>query len=278
MVASLLLAASGAAGASPCEKDEVPWQGGCFDRYQWDTDEKTCPDGVIVIPEDEDRPRCVPCEGYAGMQQPINYCAGLVARQTEVALKETLEEVVKRLPDREKELRAAQNAWLKSRAKACRAEEKEYEGGSMAPEIFSYCVSQRGRKRIVELKAMMSVPAPAAPVLACGGDAAPRTLVDHRASVGVAKSRFYAEARACPPQGDCPWLRKGYLVRGDQVSETAISGEFACVTYKTTTGWLPLRDLCEKGAPCDATASSGVGQPSKKAASPIASPSLSHTP
>jgi hypothetical protein len=80
----------------------------------------------------------------------------------------------------------------------------------------------------------------------------------------VRKSRLYSEAKACPPEGDCPWLRKGYLVRGDQVSETAVSGEFACVTFKSTAGWLPLGDLCEAGAACESDASRpGDGLPKK---------------
>jgi uncharacterized protein YecT (DUF1311 family) len=273
LVASLLMAASGpsgAAGSAACGPHQVPWRGGCFDRYQWDTDEKTCPDGVIVVPEGEDSPRCAPCEGYAGMQQPMNYCAGLRASKTDAALKETLEDVVKRFPDRERELRTGENTWLKSRDKVCRAKAKEFEGGSMAAEVLEDCLYQRNRKRIAELEAMMPPStAGASTVLTCGGDPTKRTPVDRRASVRVTKSRLYAEAKACPSEGECPWLRKGYLVRGDQVSETAISGEFACVTFKASTGWLPSRDLCEEGATCSPDAPSRSEQPSKKAAVPF---------
>jgi uncharacterized protein YecT (DUF1311 family) len=250
VVASALLAAGarGADGSAACGQDQVPWRGGCFDRYQWDTDEKTCPDGVIVVPEGEDQPRCVPCKDFDGPQQPTNYCAGVLASQTDASLKAALEEVVKRLPDREAELRAGQSAWLKSRDKACRAKEKEFEGGSMAAEVYQDCIQQKNRKRTAALKAMGGSSPPA--VLGCSGGPAQRTPVDRRSSVRVNKSRFYSEAKACPPKGDCPWLRKGYLVRGDEVVETAVSGEFACVTFKATTGWLPLRDLCESGTAC----------------------------
>ena len=228
-----VMAGAGADGSAACPKDHVPWQGGCFARYQWEPgDEKTCADGVIVLPDGEDQPRCIPCKDYDGMQQPMNYCAGLSASQTDASLKATFDEAVKRFPDREGALRDGQAAWLKSRDKACRAREKEYEGGSMAAEVYGDCIQQKNRRRIAELK-----------VMGCGGDPAQRTTVDRRASVRANKSRFYSEAKACPAAGDCPWLRKGYLVRGDEVVEIAVSGEFACVTFKSTMGWLPLRDL-----------------------------------
>jgi uncharacterized protein YecT (DUF1311 family) len=268
VIASVMAAdAAGAGGSAACGPEQVPWRGGCFYRYQWETDEKTCPGGVIVVPDGEDRPRCTPCKNYAGMQQPMNYCAGLRASQTDASLKQTFEDVVKRFPDRQEELLAAQDTWLKSRDKACRARYKAFNGGSMAGEAYGECISQRNHKRIAELKGMARPPAEgASAVLDCVGDPGLRTPVDRRASVRVNKARLYAEAKACPPEGDCPWLRKGYLVRGDQVSETAISGEFACVTFKSTTGWVMSRDLCEVGAACASDASlSRSGPPSRKA-------------
>ena len=71
VVASLL--ADRPAAPVKCEKDKVPWKGGCFDRNQWERDDPSCPDGIIVIPEGKEVPSCVPCETYLdGMQQPMN--------------------------------------------------------------------------------------------------------------------------------------------------------------------------------------------------------------
>jgi uncharacterized protein YecT (DUF1311 family) len=242
LLGALLLAgrtsATAADAPARCPDDAVPWKGGCFDRYQWEPGDKTCPEGVIVIPDGEKQPRCVACDGYDGMQQPTNYCAGLLAERVDAKLKDVFQTVLTRFPAREAELRAAQATWTKSRDKACRRKEKEFEGGSMASEVYSECMSARTRKRTAELQRMIE---PANKT--CGGNPAALTAVDKRAVVVAEKSRFHAEPKACPASGECTWLRKGYVVRGDEVLETAVSGDFACVTFKATTGWLPLRDL-----------------------------------
>ena len=80
VVASLMLAGTNASGAGvsgACGPEQVPWRGECFDRLGWGFDEKTCPGGVIDVPEGEDHPRCTPCKDYAGRQQPKNQCAAL---------------------------------------------------------------------------------------------------------------------------------------------------------------------------------------------------------
>ena len=116
----------------------------------------------------------------------------------------------------------------------------------MQPEVEGQCRLDRTLKRIAELARMAPAPAGAG----CGGDPAGQTRVDRRASIIVDRSRFHDEPKSCPATGDCPWRRKAYVVRGDEVTESAVSHDFACVTFKTTSGWLPLRDLCEAGAAC----------------------------
>lgn len=238
MLAGAVVVQAAPAPPAHCPDDSVPWNGGCFDRYQWEPGDKTCPEGVIVIPEGEKQPRCVSCDDYDGMQQPTNYCAGVLAERADAKLNEAFQSVLTRFPERAAELRAAQTAWTKARDKACSRKEKEFEGGSMASEVYSECMSDRTRKRTAELRRMIDPTGKT-----CGGTAADLKPADKRAVVVAEKSRFQSEPKPCPAGGACAWLRKGYLLRGDQVQETAVSGDFACVTFKATTGWLPLRDL-----------------------------------
>jgi uncharacterized protein YecT (DUF1311 family) len=238
-----------------CAEDEVPWHGRCFSRYEFDPGDPSCPDGIIVIPDGEDVPRCVRCEDYEdGRQQPDNYCSGMAAERADTKMKATFDDLVKRAPARERELGNAQTAWLKKRDATCRREGKEYEGGSMQPQVVNECLLQRTLKRIDELARMapLSSSATAPAVGPCGGRPGGQLPVDRCASVVVDKSHFQDEPENCPTDGSCPWRRKGYVVRGDDVVETAVNGNFACVKYKSTSGWLPRGDLWESGAPCDA--------------------------
>ncbi len=140
------------AGASPrCEPDQGVWAGRCFDRHQWEMDEERCPDGVILMPEGEKQPRCVSCRDV-DMQQPMNYCAGLRARRADKELNATYQELTKDFPDHVPELRTAERAWIRSRDKEYQAREKQYEGGSMAPQVYGDCMYRRTRKRTDELK------------------------------------------------------------------------------------------------------------------------------
>ena len=150
LIAAMLVCRTSAAApdaGTRCGRDAVPWKGGCFDRYGWEPDEKACPDGVIEIPEGENRPRCTPCDRLSGRQQPMNYCAGLRASRAEAKMNAMFQAVLGRFPEREAELREAQEAWSAGRDKGCRRREKAFEGGSMAPEAGADCRYQRARKR-----------------------------------------------------------------------------------------------------------------------------------
>jgi hypothetical protein len=90
VLVSLMVA--GPAASLKCGKDQVPWRGGCFDRYQWEPDDPGCPDGIIVIPDGKDAPSCVPCAGYLdGMQQPMNYCSGIRASNADAKMESDVE-------------------------------------------------------------------------------------------------------------------------------------------------------------------------------------------
>jgi uncharacterized protein YecT (DUF1311 family) len=155
VVASLISA--GPAAPAQCGQDEVPWQGACFSRYQWEPGDPSCPNGVIVISEGKDVPRCVPCEEYLdGMQQPMNYCTGMRASNADARMKATLDDLLVRLPTRAAALRAEQRAWQQRRDRACRREGEKYEGGSIQPQVENQCLLDRTGKRIVELTRMIA--------------------------------------------------------------------------------------------------------------------------
>ena len=208
VVASLL--ADRPAAPVKCEKDEVPWKGGCFDRNQWEPDDPSCPDGIIVISEGKDVPSCVPCEKYLdGMQQPMNYCTGMRASNAEAKMKGTLDDLLVRVPARAAKLRANQRAWQQQQQPvAHRREGEQYEGGSMQPEVENGCLLDRTQKRIVELARMVAssgATAPAQPTAAaspragCAGGSN-QTGVNRRATVTVEKSRFHDQPGTSSPR------------------------------------------------------------------------------
>jgi uncharacterized protein YecT (DUF1311 family) len=141
--------------AIPCSKDEVLWNGRCFHRYQWESDWKTCPRGVVIVPDGEDLPRCVPCgDDKVRMQQPMNYCADLLRLSGDRDLDRALAAVVKEFPRRAGDLEKAHGAWIKWRDAECEVERNRYDGGSMAPQVFEECQLQLNGDRIKQLNAL----------------------------------------------------------------------------------------------------------------------------
>jgi uncharacterized protein YecT (DUF1311 family) len=148
------LVASSATDASvTCQPEEVVWEGGCFDRYEWTTNEKSCPDGVILIPEGESQPRCTPCDEVLP-QQPMNYCAGLRASRADAKLIKIYRALVRDFPLRSSELQEMERAWIKNRDGDCDEASESEEGGSLAPMVYSDCAYEKTLKRIVELEAI----------------------------------------------------------------------------------------------------------------------------
>ena len=114
-------------------------------------DEERCPDGVILMPEGEKQPRCVPCKDV-DMQQPMNSYEGLRARRADKELNATYQELMKDFPDHVPELRTAEHAWMKSR-------DEEYQGKGEAirravdgAPVYGDCVSRRTREKDRRLK------------------------------------------------------------------------------------------------------------------------------
>ena len=101
-----------------------------------------------------------------------------------------------------------------------------------------------------------AAPAPPSPVALPAGcpEAAGRlTRVDRKAWVAFEKAGLYSEPKVCPGGTDCPWQRKGYVVRGDELEEVAVIDvgqpptglwTFSCVTFRTTSGWVKTSEIC----------------------------------
>jgi hypothetical protein len=78
--------------------------------------------------------------------------------------------------------------------------------------------------------------------------------LDRHAWVAVDKAHFYTEPKPCPPGKTCPWIRKGYVVRDDEVEELAevsagkgalgFEVKFSCARFRGTVGWLSHDQLC----------------------------------
>jgi uncharacterized protein YecT (DUF1311 family) len=75
-----------------------------------------------------------------------------VFAKVEGELNSTYQEVLKRKGPVVKKLRIAQRSWLAYRAANCDAEAAEYEGGSIAPQIYGLCRIRMTRARIKEIR------------------------------------------------------------------------------------------------------------------------------
>ena len=68
------------------------------------------------------------------------------------------------------------------------------------------------------------------------------------------EAHFFDLPKNCPPKGDCPWYKKSYLIRDDQVIVDQQVDYFSHVTFtnskgKKTVGWLSTSDLNIPEAP-----------------------------
>jgi uncharacterized protein YecT (DUF1311 family) len=142
--------------APKCEADAVLWEGRCFYHDEFDIDEKRCPDGVFLLRPSENLPRCISCREVMniGVQQPMNWCAGLEARRSTAAMEAEYQKMLQDFPSRGVELRSSQADWVAKRDAACEAVLKGYAGGSMGPMDYAFCKSGRGLDRTKELRAL----------------------------------------------------------------------------------------------------------------------------
>jgi uncharacterized protein YecT (DUF1311 family) len=88
-----------------------------------------------------------------GIQPAMNGCAADEHKRQDVVLNQTYERVKARQKTKgQARLLTLQRAWIKSRDRECAAQEKEYEGGSMAPLIFHSCMTDETIKRTIWLE------------------------------------------------------------------------------------------------------------------------------
>jgi uncharacterized protein YecT (DUF1311 family) len=88
-----------------------------------------------------------------GVQPAMNACVALEYERQDGRLNQAYSMVMKRQSAAGKtKLRASQRIWIKQRDRICAAEEKEYEGGTMAPMIFHSCLINETIERTIWLE------------------------------------------------------------------------------------------------------------------------------
>jgi len=103
-----------------------------------------------------------PC-GSASTQRDMNLCFGQQYSKTDALLNTVYRDQIKRLstgpsPDQKQNesierLKQAQRAWITYRDLHCSIARDQYEGGSMAPMVWSMCMETVTQHRIEELNA-----------------------------------------------------------------------------------------------------------------------------
>jgi hypothetical protein len=53
-----------------CDAGQAPWGDRCMEPNSWLPDEARCPDGVVLFPTGEEKPRCLRCDAVK-QQQPL---------------------------------------------------------------------------------------------------------------------------------------------------------------------------------------------------------------
>jgi uncharacterized protein YecT (DUF1311 family) len=84
-----------------------------------------------------------------------NICLVKVEKAVDSKLKETYQAALKKLRDSEagaSKLRDTQRKWLAYRDAACKAESDLYEEGSIAPQIFGFCIVKLTKRRIADIQ------------------------------------------------------------------------------------------------------------------------------
>ncbi|MCC5657524.1 lysozyme inhibitor LprI family protein [Nostoc sp. XA010] len=86
-------------------------------------------------------------------QIAINECAKLSYQRADKKLNQAYQQLLPTLEtSRKQKLIAAQQAWLKFRDTNCEFERSRYEGGSIAPSIYSGCLENTTKLRTQELQ------------------------------------------------------------------------------------------------------------------------------
>ncbi|HVG31305.1 MAG TPA: lysozyme inhibitor LprI family protein [Pyrinomonadaceae bacterium] len=92
-----------------------------------------------------------PCP-EAHTQLDMNQCADAQYRKADAELNRAYQQLVRASGGSDAKLKAAQLAWLKFRDAECDYEASAYEGGSMMPMVYSFCLRDATAARARQLR------------------------------------------------------------------------------------------------------------------------------
>jgi uncharacterized protein YecT (DUF1311 family) len=97
---------------------------------------------------------CFCSNSFAQTQAQMNATANASYKKADAQLNKVYKQLMAVLDKNEKPLLIqAEKDWVKFRDSHCRFEASQYEGGSIQPLIYSTCLEELTKKRIVEIKA-----------------------------------------------------------------------------------------------------------------------------
>ena len=86
-------------------------------------------------------------------QSQMNICASIAYQNADRKLNQVYRQLLPKLSAaRKQKLIAAQQAWIKFRDSSCEFERSAYEGGSMAPMIYGFCLADVTEQRTKDLQ------------------------------------------------------------------------------------------------------------------------------
>ncbi|CCI31556.1 hypothetical protein MTo_01501 [Microcystis aeruginosa NIES-1211] len=86
-------------------------------------------------------------------QSEMNICAGIAYQNADRKLNQVYRQLLPKLSAaRKQKLITAQQAWIKFRDSSCEFERSEFEGGSIAPMIYSNCLADVTEQRTKDLR------------------------------------------------------------------------------------------------------------------------------
>lgn len=91
---------------------------------------------------------------FAQTQLEMNQAANAKYKKADAELNKVYKQLISILTQSEKLLLIqAEKDWVKFRDSSCKFESSQYEGGSIKPLVYSTCLEDLTRKRILEIKA-----------------------------------------------------------------------------------------------------------------------------
>jgi len=86
-------------------------------------------------------------------QSQMNICASIAYQNADRKLNQVYRQLLPKLSAaRKQKLIAAQQAWIKFRDSSCEFERSEFEGGSIAPMIYGFCLADVTEQRTKDLQ------------------------------------------------------------------------------------------------------------------------------